>query len=81
MLWDALGCSGMLFNSSILICDPLQLAGRFFGMLWDALGCSGMLWDALQFFEIDLRSLAVGWRSLWDALGFFLSFPFMKEKG
>ena len=50
-------------------------------MPWDALGCSGMLWDALQFFEIDLRSLAVGWRSLWDALGFFLSFPFMKEKG
>ena len=32
MLWDALGCSGILWDA--------------FGMLWDALECSGMLWDA-----------------------------------
>ena len=69
MLWDALGCSGMLFNSSILICDPLQLAGRFFGMLWDALGCSGMLWDALGCSSIlrDWFAIPCGW--LEESLG------------
>ena len=56
MLWDALGCSGMLED------DPKRSKTLWdaLGILEDPLGCLKMLRDAWRYFEM-----------LWDALGCF----------
>ena len=57
MVWDALGCFGMLWDAlgCFGVGQPLFVqtaALRCFGVLWDALGCFGLFLKCLVVFGI-----------------------------